>query len=266
METLAGRNGGNWMLRPDARASAPCRLFCLPFAGAGASQFFPWKSLLPPFVELCTLQLPGREGRFREPAFVRADEAAEHVAREMLAWIDRPYALFGHSMGALLTFEVARSLRRRGCRLPFVLLLSGYPAPHLPRDQAPVSGLPKEQLIERLREMQGTPEVVLRDPELMNFLLPALRADFAICETYTFREEPPLPIPMVVFGGAEDNEAPPPRLEPWRLHTSAGFRQETLPGGHFFLHSSRERLLQHVVHALRAGVGADAGEVAGARG
>lgn len=248
------QTGRNWMVRPEPRSEAQCRLFCLPFAGSGASQFVSWKALLPPFVELCAYQLPGREGRFREPAFVQAGVAAEHLADAMLPWLDRPYALFGHSMGALLAFEVARALRRRSVRLPFVLFLSAFRAPHLPRWQAPMSHLPQAQLIERIRDMQGTPETVLRDPELMNFLLPTIRADFALCESYVWREEAPLPVPLIVVGGDEDVEAPPDRLEPWRRHTSACFRQELFPGGHFYLHANRERLLDLIVDALRTGI------------
>lgn len=238
---------------PEPRPEARCRLFCLPFAGAGASQFYPWRSLLPADVELCAYQLPGRESRYREPAFVRAEEAAEHVAEEMLPWLDRPYAMFGHSMGALLTFEIARVLRRRSAPLPFVLLLSAYPAAHLKRVQLPVSGLPAEQLIERLREMDGTPEAILQNRELMTFLLPTIRADFELCETYRHREEPPLAIPMIAFGGDRDREAPPERVAAWSRHTSNHFAHYTLPGGHFFMHSSRDQLLAHVVEALQAG-------------
>ena len=242
----------SWMTCPEPRPGARCRLFCLPFAGAGASQFFSWKAMLPASVELCAYQLPGRESRYREPAFVRAETAAEHLAAEMMPWLDRPYAMFGHSMGALLTFEVARALRRRAAPLPFLLVLSAYPAAHLQRVQAPVSGLPAEQLIERLRQMEGTPEAVLRDRELMNFLLPTIRADFELCETYQYQEEPPLAIPMVALGGDGDVEAPPERIAAWQRHTSHGFTHHTLPGGHFFLHTSRQRLLDQVVEALQA--------------
>jgi medium-chain acyl-[acyl-carrier-protein] hydrolase len=157
-------------------------------------------------------------------------------------------------MGALLTFEVARALRRRSAPLPFLLFLSAYPAAHLPRTQAPVNGLPAEVLIARLREMEGTPEAVLNDRELMNFLLPTIRADFELCETCRYHQEPPLPIPIIAFGGERDLDAPPGRMEAWRQHTSSQFTHYTLPGGHFFLNTSRQRLLDYVVAALQAGL------------
>ena len=209
-------------------------------------------------MEVCAFQLPGREGRYREPAFVRAREAAEEVARRMTPWLYRPYALFGHSMGALLSFEIARALRRRGQPLPFLMLLSAYLAPQLPRRQPPVRDLPCDQLLARLREMNGTPDAVLRNRELMEFLMPTIRADFEICETYQYQPEPPLEIPLIVFGGQEDAEVGVDLLEGWRVQTAASFRREMLPGDHFFLHSSKTPLLQLVAEALRTRCAASA--------
>ncbi|GAB4190473.1 MAG: hypothetical protein OHK0022_03290 [Roseiflexaceae bacterium] len=240
-----------WALRFRPSPQAKLRLFCLHYAGGGASVFQPWAGLLPPQIELWGVQLPGRERRLREAPFVRMAPLADAVTDALRPLLDRPFALFGHSMGALLSFELARRLRREGGPLPVALLLSAHRAPHMPRRERPIHNLPEPELIDELRRLNGTPEEVLSHPELLELLLPLIRADFAACETYEYTEEPPLDCPISVFGGMTDPLVNRDELDAWSTHTAAAFSARVLPGDHFFLHKSRPMLLQALSIDLR---------------
>ena len=232
---------------PDARV----RLFCLPYAGAGASVFRPWVDLLPPEIELCAIQLPGREERSREERFTRIDPLVEDLARHLEGSLDRPFALFGHSMGSVIAYELACFLRRAGLPEPLHLFVSGRRAPQVPYGRDPVHGLDEEAFIRKLRELNGTPEEVFQHPDLLAYVLPTLRADFAICETYAYRSEAPLRCPISAFGGQGDAEVSEEGLAKWGQLTAGGFRMELFPGGHFFVHECRQRLLATLVDDLR---------------
>ena len=236
----------NWITCPRPNPQAALRLFCLPFAGGGASVYRTWGSQLPGSVEVCPVQLPGREERYGEPAFTSVIGLARAVSREMTPFLDRPYALFGHSMGALLAFEVARSLRHSKTPAPVALWLAAYQAPHAPLARAPIHQLPDNRFIEEIRRFQGTSEAVLENQELMAFVLPILRADFQACDTYRYAPEAPLGCPIVMYGGRDDNEVGPHQLEEWRAHTSVSFDRRELPGHHFFVQSHRDMLLADI--------------------
>lgn len=242
---MSERRATSWITCPRPNPGAALRLFCLSSAGAGASMYRLWPSHLPPSVEICPVQLPGREDRYREPAFTSLIGLSRAVAREMTPWLDRPFALFGHSMGALLAFEVARALRHSRAPAPQALILAAYPAPASP-PRAPIHHLPEAEFIEEMRKLEGTSEAVLRNQELMEFVLPTLRADFQACDTYRYAPEPPLECPIVVYGGADDREVTVAELEAWRPATAGPFERVVLPGNHFFIHSQRDRLLADI--------------------
>lgn len=164
--------------------------------------------------------------------------------------LDAPYALFGHSMGSLVAFELARALRRRGVGDPRVLFVSGGPAPQLRREEPWVHDQLEALVVEKLRSLGGVAEEVYAEPELLGLLMPTIRADFSVCETYEYRPEPPLACPIVTFAGTEDREVPPAHMEPWREQTSGGFVKRVLPGDHFFLRCSQAALLDTVRTAL----------------
>jgi medium-chain acyl-[acyl-carrier-protein] hydrolase len=243
-------SGNLWVkpARPNAQARA--RLFCFPYAGGGASVYYKWAELLPPQSELCPAQLPGREMRIGEQPYQRLDPLVEATASALLPFLSRPFAFFGHSMGALLSFELARYLRRNYGISPIHLFVSGLGAPQLPRLRPPIHEAPDSEFLSEIVRLNGTPKEVLEHSELLGLMLPLLRADFAVCETYEFSAEEPLSCPISAYGGLEDEDSVRDRLEPWREHTSGAFTLRMFPGDHFFLNSARALLLRAVAVAL----------------
>jgi malonyl CoA-acyl carrier protein transacylase len=236
-----------WLSRPHLHPQARFRLFCLPYAGAGASIFNSWLAEMPTEIELCPIQLAGRENRRSEPPFNRLKFLIQTLTPLIAPYLDLPFAFFGHSMGALLSFELVRELRRQDLPTPMHLFVSGYPAPQIPDFEPPIHTLPEPQFIEALRKFQGTPEAVLQDSELMQHYLPILRADFAMLETYFYVKEAPLNCPISVFGGLEDKRVSLAALEAWREQTTQGFTVNQLSGDHFFLQLSQKELLKLVL-------------------
>jgi medium-chain acyl-[acyl-carrier-protein] hydrolase len=243
----------SWLSWPTRRPSVAWRLFCFPYAGGGTALFRDWPSLLPPQIELCTIAAPGREARFGEPAPRQVAEWVDGLFPELETAIDRPFALFGHSLGALVAFELARRLRERRARQPDHLFVSGCRAPQLPRSKPPTHDLPTPAFREELRRMNGTPPEVLAHPELLELLEPLLRADFAAAETYSYAEAPPLEVPILAFGGDRDPEVSQADLGAWSEQTTAAFGAFTFPGDHFFLGAAKRAVLARVRGSLENG-------------
>lgn len=239
-----------WLAYREVNPRARLRLFCFPYAGGGASAYRGWAAALPADVEVCPVQLPGRESRLREPAFDRPEPLVAALADALQPHIDLPFAFFGHSMGALLSFEITRELRRRGGPLPLHLFLSGRRAPQVAAREEDIHDLPEAEFVAKLRELNGTPEEVLQHSELMRLLVPVLRADFAVNETYVYRPGEPLDMGVSAFGGLGDAEVTRDDLAGWREQTRGAFRLRMLPGDHFFLHSARDLLTESVARDL----------------
>jgi surfactin synthase thioesterase subunit len=209
------------------------RLLCFPHAGGGASAYRGWADHLPRDVEVCPLQLPGREMRLREPALTDLRALVALLVAETATLRSGRFALFGHSLGALVAFEFARALRRRGESLPVRLLVSGSPAPQLCTSEPDLLALDDAAFLAAIREFAGTPEPVLRDRELMALLLPTLRADFGLRAGYVCVEEPALPLPITAYGGEGDAFVPLASLFGWRVHTQRSFSLMRFAGDHF---------------------------------
>ena len=240
-----------WTKVLETRPGARLRLFCFPFAGGGASVFRAWPQELPGSVEVIAVQPPGRESRFREEPFRRIEPMADAATAALAPRLERPFAFFGHSMGAILAFEVARRLRRRGLPQPRHLFVSGRSAPRVELSDPPIHDLPREEFFAELRRFSGTPEEVLRNRELLELVEPLLRADFSVSETYRYRPDAePLAVPLTALGGAEDPEVAPEHLAPWREETTGPFQEHLLPGGHFFLAERRGEVLAIVGREL----------------
>ncbi|PSB03955.1 putative thioesterase [Merismopedia glauca CCAP 1448/3] len=242
-----------WVLKSKNTNSNPqIRLFCLPFAGKGASIYHNWYQDLPPEIAVHPIQLPGRENRLNEPLLTELPALIATLTEAIYPYLDRPFAFFGHSMGALISFELTRQIRRKYGLEPIHLFISGRLAPQRRRLRPPLHNLPEEAFIDKLRSFNGTPEAVLQNLDLMNLLIPILRADLGMCEKYTYQPEAPFNCPISCFGGLEDREAELEDLEGWKEHTSSSFHLRMLPGNHFFLLDTKQLVLSAVMADLRA--------------
>jgi medium-chain acyl-[acyl-carrier-protein] hydrolase len=237
------RPKNNWVSFPRPNPDAALRIFFFPYAGGNSLMYRTWPEHLPASVEVCAVQLPGREARLREPSYRDLPPLVEALADALPPHLDKPFAFFGHSMGALISFELSRELRRRGGPTPSHLFVSGHRAPQIETDVPPTYDLPTPEFLEEIRRFNGTPREVLEHPELMQLFLPLLRSDFALCQTYVYRPEPPLDCPINVYGGVEDRDVPREHLEAWREQTSAAFTLRMFPGDHFFLRKFQPLLL-----------------------
>lgn len=244
------RTRSRWLARSVEKRAANIRLFCFPYAGGGITTFRSWQSLLPESIDVALVQLPGRAERLSEPPLEGLSEIVETMAREIVHYFDKPFAFFGHSMGGLISFELARWLRRNHKTMPVHLFVSGLRAPQVPELAEPTWNLPEQEFIERVRQLNGTPPDVLNHPELMQLMIPLLRADFAVCETYQYHDEPPLECPVTVFGGVDDVEVRFEDLEPWREQTTSACRVHMLPGDHFFVQTAQAEIAQVIVREL----------------
>lgn len=229
-------------------------LFCLPHAGGGASAFRTWLYRVPG-VAVLPVQPPGRESRFRESPYERMGPLVQDLATVVLDAVDqagdRRYAVYGHSLGALTAFELLREVRRRGAAEPVHLFVSGCVAPQLVYDDGPpIAAAPLPDLVRMLRRLGGTPEWLLSDQSAMEMILPAIRADFGIKESYVYTAEPPLDVPVTVLSSSEDARAPDGLQELWRDQTTAAFRRHCVPGGHFAVFEQAALAQGHLASAL----------------
>jgi medium-chain acyl-[acyl-carrier-protein] hydrolase len=202
-------------------------------------------------IELWAVQLPGHETRLGETPRTAVEAVVTELVTILAASTPAPFAVFGHSLGSLLAFELTRALRRAGGGGPRHLFVSGRRAPHLALSAAPLHGLPDGTFIDAVSARYGgIPEAVRREPDLMALFLPILRADCRMAETYRYQPETPLEVPIMAFGGFDDREETPPFVEAWSAHTTSGFLHETLPGDHFYPWPSQERLLRRIAEQL----------------
>ena len=185
-----------------------------------------------------------------ESPFTRLSPLVYTLTEALLPHLTTPFAFFGHSMGALIGFELARQLRRQHGPSPVHLFVSGREAPQLPSLEPPIHALPEPQFIAELQRFNGTPKEVLEHPDLMQLLIPTLRADFAVCETYTYISDAPIDCSISAFGGLQDHEVSCEQLEAWRDQSRASFSLCMFPGDHFFLDTAEPLLLKTIAQLL----------------
>lgn len=232
-----------WLLPSRLNTESRLRLFCFPYAGGGAFIFRDWQAGLSAEIQICPIQLPGRGRRILESSFTRLAPLIEALTTALLPHLDKPFAFFGHSLGAIISFEVARHLHGEYGLKPQHLFVSAHRAPQIPDLDPPTYDLPQTEFIEELKRLNGTPPEILQNNELMRLMIPLLRSDFELVQTYAYAAGPPLDCPISAFGGLRDFEVDREQLKPWHEHTKAAFALRMFPGDHFFIHTARQLLL-----------------------
>ncbi|MBO9998159.1 MAG: thioesterase [Cyanobacteria bacterium SID2] len=227
------------------------RLFCFPYAGGGTLSFRGWRDRFPSNIGVYPIELPGRGFRLQEPLLTRLPFIVNSIAPILYPYLDKPFAFFGHSMGALIAFELTRFLRREYAIQPVRLCVSGRCAPQTLPIVPPIHQLPESDFIEALRYLNGTPAEVFKNPELMGLVLPILRADFSVVETYSYCHEEPLHCSISVFGGLDDPETTIDFLEAWKVQTNHSTSLYLLSGDHFFIHTKFDEFLDFICRDLQ---------------
>lgn len=241
------------MIPPRDQAGADVRLFCFPSAGSGAASYRLWPARLSPQVDVFRLQPPGRETRFREGLLRSMDDYVDSLLGALVPELDRPFAFFGHSMGSLVAFHVARRLRRDFGRLPAHLIVSAFRSPQAPPMKR-LHELADGDFIRELRETyDGIPDQLLNEPEVLSLILPIVRADLAVASTHEYAPERPLGCPITAFGGLDDQWVDEAQLAEWGVQTSAEFRLRMFPGNHYYLATAADALLREIRRILGGG-------------
>jgi surfactin synthase thioesterase subunit len=244
-------NDSPWLIVHEGKGEPRLRLFCFHYAGATAAAFRTWRAGLPDWVQLVAVQLPGRDYRMDEPLMDDAEPVVAELAQILPPLLDRPYVFFGHSMGALISRDLAHSLRLQGLPEPDLFIASGRSAPRFRWLDAGAQALPDEDFIATVRDYNGTPEELITEPALRELWMPRLRADLTISAVHRYIEQPPLACPMLVLHGTVDRLVTDAGLAGWAAETTGPVRYVRYPGNHFFLHSEEPALLADLSEELR---------------
>ena len=242
-------HSNNLFLVPKPNVTSKVRLFCFPYAGGGVGTYLPWADKLPSFVELIAVQPPGRAARISEKPYSDMRDLINYLIKYAHYFSEKPYVLFGHSLGAKVAYELSATLTRLGYEQPRHLIISGSGAPHIPSMREPLSKLPEREFMEKLAQLNGTPKEILENKELMSLLSPLIRADFNIADTYK-PELTPIPTPITVLGGTEDTGVTEELREGWFDLTSNPKEMHCIEGDHFFVEQNQERVIECVNKVL----------------
>lgn len=243
------KRGASFVVRPRSEPAA-LRLFCFPYAGGGASIYRTFGLNMPGKIEIVPVQPPGRENRLGEKPFKRAGDLLDLLEEEIQPLLDRPFAFFGYSLGATIAFELALRLDQRHGKTPRHVMVAARQPPHLESRRSPLHQLPDAEFVAALRDLEGTPAEVLDHPELLELLMPLLRADFEIVETYEVRQRPALSCTLTAMGGLKDRDVTREDLEGWKGYGQEPFKLRMFPGGHFFLNENRDQLIAAVLQEI----------------
>jgi medium-chain acyl-[acyl-carrier-protein] hydrolase len=246
-------DGATGFVCPQTRPGAATRLFLFPFAGGGPAAFARWSAGFPNSLEVWVAHYPGRSSRLHDEPMRRLLPLVENLSQSIRPLIDKPFAFFGHSLGGLVLFELARYLRRENLPEPAAVFISACRAPHVPDPDAPIHDLSDAEFLTALDRLNGIPKEILQNPETLELFLPAMRADFECIENYQFDDNhPPLDCPIFVFGGLDDPRVSRDQLEGWSNHTTSRFGSRYYPGDHFFVNRARDPIIQAIVLELES--------------
>jgi surfactin synthase thioesterase subunit len=237
-----GRNGAT---------DAPERLFCFTHAGGGPAFFRPWCKVFAPEIDVRPIQLPGREARLDESPYRNMRDLLDPLCAALEPYLDRPYALFGHSMGALVAYEVARRFTDGSGPAPSCLVVSGRRGPRIPSNRRIIFGLADDEFLAEVVRLGGMPQEILEQPDLVELLLPVLRADYELSETYQPLPGGRLTCAVAAYMGSADPEVEHSGLRGWRQETTGEFTLRVFPGDHFYLKGERPDVLRAIRHDLR---------------
>lgn len=240
-----------WFGFPKPNPRAKLRLFCFPYAASGTNIFYQWPARLPADVELCLVHLPGRDHRLRENPFERLSQLVQALERPMLPYLDRAAAFLGHSMGGLISFEMARHLRRKYGLQPSQLFISGCGAPQRMRSASSCEKPPPLHLCFEMQRLDGAHQLTSNQAELVRLMLSTLKADIALCATYSYTDEAPLDCGISVYGGLDDDRVNYESLEAWRQETAGPFMLHLFCGDHFFIRSAESLVLKALTEELQ---------------
>jgi len=235
-------NPGKWFARPQAKEGGDVRLLIFPYAGGGPASFNQWE--FPENIEVLTAHYPGRGSRYNEAPISSLSNLVHEFGNAIQSVLDKPMIFFGHSLGGLVAFELTRILRSNNLEAPSLLVVSGCGAPQLPDSHPKIHNLPDNEFLSALEKLKGIPSEALQNDELMKFLLPSLHADFEAAETYIYKHEVPLDIPIIALGGEDDPRVSREMLEGWADQTKVRFEPHIFPGGHFFINDAADSIIQ----------------------
>ncbi len=251
MVTSVDNSLDTWFIHPRPNPNATARLFCFHPAGGNALFFHNWAKELHPSIEPILIQLPRRGSHLGKPLLTRMDPVISYLSKAILEYCNKPYYFFGHSLGALIAFELTHALQKNNKPLPYCLFASGKSPPHLSSNKSTYH-LSDRDFIDAVKQYNGLPPEILNENSLMDLFLPVLRADFEILETYVYQDRAPLFCDLIALGGIDDPIVQPNFIKEWQNYTSKSFNYHLLPGDHFFIKAKQDNVLNIIYQEIFA--------------
>lgn len=249
--TWTGCNTGkNWVSIPRPNPFAEIRLFLFPYAGGSSQIYRQWSKIAPDSLEICLIELPGHGRRFKEKCHLCLETLSEDLLESILPYLNKSFAFFGHSMGALIGYELAKKLLIHYNISPAHLFISAHRSPDCLIEEAPLYDLPEDILIQKLTELEGMPREIIENRELLEIILPVIRSDFRICETYIPQNHMPVNCPLTVICGINDNYASFPHMQNWYKYTTDTFEIIKVEGNHFYILENEQKIIRLITSAL----------------
>lgn len=240
----------NWFCPLNDIDGRSPNLFCFPYAGADSFAYAQLAASLDGVMSVWSLQLPGRWPRYSEPPYDNIYMLTEAMCKDLHGWPDMPFAFFGHSMGSVIAYEFAHVLQRSYAKMPSHIFVSAHRAPHLPLRHPPLHNMSDDELLVELYRLDGTPKEALHNEELMRVMMPRIRADAKLIETYAYADSNPLPCPITAIGGSSDHWVSEEEIHAWSKHTKCLFSAYMLPGNHFYLRHAVEQVTNVIMRGI----------------